>query len=219
MTKLDAIVIETDPKPDTAVIWFHGLGADGNDFVPIVSEMNLSDLKIRFIFPHAPVRPVTLNANMPMRAWFDIENLERLHMIDLKGLLESFQSIETLIQEQKEKGMPASRIILAGFSQGGTMALLTSMLHAEPLAGVLFLSSFLPIKTVLSHAPQAPLHKIPIFMAHGIYDDVIPIALGEETRAGLIAKGYSVEWHQYPMAHSVCQELIGDMGKWFKKYP
>lgn len=215
MKKLDSIIIETTPNPDTAVIWLHGLGADGNDFAPIVPELNVSDLKIRFIFPHAPVRPITMNAHMPMRAWFDIENLDRLNSIDLNGLLDSFQSIEGLIQEQKEKGMAANRIFLAGFSQGGTIALLTGLLHAEPLAGIIFLSSFLPIKTVLKHAPEAPMHKIPIFMAHGIYDNVIPIELAEQTRNELIAQGYKPQWHQYPMPHSVCQELIQEMGKWF----
>jgi phospholipase/carboxylesterase len=215
MKKLEGIIIETAPQPDTAVIWMHGLGADGNDFAPIVPELNVSDLKIRFIFPHAPVRPITMNNNMPMRAWFNIENLDRLNAIDLKGLMESFKSIELLIQEQKDKGIPANRIILAGFSQGGSIALLTSLLHAEALGGVIFLSSFLPIKTVLNYAPSAPLHKIPVFMAHGIYDNVIPIELGEQTRQELMALGYKTEWHQYPMPHSVCIELIQEMGKWF----
>src|SRR5690606_3102419 len=205
--------IETAPRPDAAVLWLHGLGADGHDFDPIVPELRLPrELRLRFVFPHAPVRPVTLNAGMRMRAWYDILQLGG-GPEDEAGIRASQAALERLVAEQARDGIAPGRIVLAGFSQGGAIALQTALRHPSRLAGVLALSTYLPLASTLE-AERAPANaSVPIFMAHGLYDDIIPLARAEQSRERLRALGYPVEWHAYPMPHSVCAEEIGDIAR------
>jgi phospholipase/carboxylesterase len=206
---VDKIEIETGAKPDAAVIWLHGLGADGHDFEPIVPELRLPEsLRVRFVFPHAPVRPVTLNMGMRMRAWYDIFQLGG-GAEDDAGIRASQKAIEGLIAEEKKKGIAPGRIVLAGFSQGGAIALQTALRHAERLAGVLALSTYLPLAATLKGEMNAANRDVPIFMAHGAYDDIIPLARAEQSAGVLKDLGYKVQWHTYPMPHSVCAEEIG----------
>jgi phospholipase/carboxylesterase len=208
---MDTVEIQTGAKPDAAVIWLHGLGADGHDFEPIVPELRLPGaLPLRFVFPHAPVRPVTLNQGMRMRAWYDILRLDG-GAEDDAGIRASQGLVEALIAEEVKKGIEAARIVLAGFSQGGAIALHTALRHPAPLAGVLALSTYLPLnRTVKAEAGEAN-RKTPIFMAHGQYDDIIPLARAEQSRKILAEAGYDVQWKTYPMPHSVCAEEIADI--------
>ncbi len=210
---MEVITIETAPRPDAAVLWLHGLGADGHDFEPIVPELRLPrELRLRFVFPHAPVRPVTLNAGMRMRAWYDILQLGG-GPEDEAGIRASQAALERLVAEQARDGIAPGRIVLAGFSQGGAIALQTALRHPSRLAGVLALSTYLPLASTLE-AERAPANaSVPIFMAHGLYDDIIPLARAEQSRERLRALGYPVEWHAYPMPHSVCAEEIGDIAR------
>jgi phospholipase/carboxylesterase len=203
---MEAIEIQTGSKPAASIIWLHGLGADGHDFEPIVPELKLAK-PLRFVFPHAPVRPVTINQGMRMRAWYDILQLGGGPEDDA-GIRASQRLVEELIAEEKKKGLPAEKIVMAGFSQGGAIALQTALRYPERLAGVLALSTYLPLAGSLKSEGSPANQDIPIFMAHGRYDDIIPLRRGEESRKLLEAAGYRVEWHEYPMPHSVCAEEI-----------
>jgi phospholipase/carboxylesterase len=216
---LESIEIETKPHPTAAVIWMHGLGADGNDFVPIVNELDLSAVKggIRFVFPHAPMRPVTINNGHVMRAWYDISfgDLEgNTRKADENGLRESQLQIGQLISRENNRKIPASRIILAGFSQGGAIALQTGLRYPEQLAGVMALSTYLPLMESFAQEAAAANAKTSVFMAHGTEDPVVPYIMGDRSRARLLESGYPVDWHEYRMPHSVCLEEIKDIGRW-----
>jgi phospholipase/carboxylesterase len=206
---MEAIEIQTGSKPAASIIWLHGLGADGHDFEPIVPELKLAK-PLRFVFPHAPARPVTINQGMRMRAWYDILQFGG-GPEDEAGIRASQRKIEELISEEKEKGLPAAKIVMAGFSQGGAIALQTALRYPERLAGVLALSTYLPQAASLQSERSPANQGIPIFMAHGRYDDIIPLPRAEASRKLLEAAGYPVEWHEYPMPHSVCAEEIADI--------
>jgi phospholipase/carboxylesterase len=211
---MQTVEIQTGPRPDAAVIWLHGLGADGHDFEPIVPELRLPDaLQLRFVFPHAPVRPVTLNQGMRMRAWYDILQLGG-GPEDEAGLRASQKLTEELIRSQ---GLPASRIVLAGFSQGGAIALLTALRYSERLAGVMALSTYLPLAPKLAAERSKANSDVPIFMAHGSYDDLIPMGRAQASRDALNALGYPVEWHDYPMPHSLCAPEIADISAFLSR--
>jgi phospholipase/carboxylesterase len=215
---LDAIQIETAPNPTVAVIWLHGLGADGSDFVPIVRELDLSGCPaIRFIFPHAPTMPVTVNGGYVMPAWYDILGSDLTRREDESGLRKSQSAIEQLIAQEKARGIPTNRIVLAGFSQGCAMTLQTGLRHSEKLAGLLCLSGYLPLSAVFAAERHPANHGTPILMAHGLGDPVIPIQRAESSRDQLQSLGYQVEWHTYPMQHSVCPDEIDDISAWFKR--
>ena len=208
---LETIEIETGAKPGAAVIWLHGLGADGRDFEPIVPELRLPASKpVRFIFPNAPQRPVTNNMGMRMPAWYDILQLGG-GAEDESGIRESQAQIEQLMAREKTRGVPANRIVLAGFSQGGAIALQTSLRQPERLAGVMALSTYLPLGAKLAAERQAINSDLPIFMAHGTFDPMIPMLRAAQSRDALLALGYPVEWREYPMPHSVCPEEIKDI--------
>jgi phospholipase/carboxylesterase len=206
---LPSVEQETGPNPTAAVIWLHGLGADGNDFVPIVGEMRLpASLPIRFVFPHAPVRPVTLNSGFRMRAWYDLSAGDITNRADVEGVRESQAQIEALIAREKARGIEARRIVLAGFSQGGVIALYSGVRHAERLAGIIALSTYVVLPEQLVEEGSPPNRDVPIFMAHGTADPMIRLQWGEAGRQALTAAGYRVEWHTYPMPHSVVWEEI-----------
>jgi len=212
---LECIEIETGKAPRASVIWMHGLGADGNDFVPIVRELELEGApEIRFVFPHAPMRPVSINNGYVMRAWYDVKwgDLEgRTKQADETGIRESQRAIERLIDREIERGIAAGDVVLAGFSQGGAMALQTGLRHRGKLAGVMALSTYLPLHESVGKEAAADNRKIPVFMAHGTQDGVVPYEMGTRSRDLLVQQGYEVEWHEYPMAHSVCPQEIADI--------
>ena len=211
MPKLETIEHETGANPDAAVIWLHGLGADGNDFAPIVAQLHLpTELSIRFIFPHAPVRPITINQGYQMPGWYDITSLNIVDKEDEAGIKASSDAIRALCQKQQDLGIAPERIILAGFSQGGAIALHCGLSHPEPLAGIMALSTYLPQCTQLNEANQ----NIDIFMAHGQTDDVVSINSGALSRQRLEKSGYNVKWHEYAMPHSVCVDEIQDIRNW-----
>ena len=216
--RLETIEIETAPHPTASVIWLHGLGADGNDFAPMVPELGLRDLPgIRFIFPHAPMMPVTINNGYVMRAWYDVTpgDLEgRQRQVDENGVRASQAAIGNLIAHENQRGIAARDIVIAGFSQGGAIALQTGLRHRERLAGVMALSAYLPLADTLPAEAAAQNQDVPIFYAHGTYDPMIPFAMATASRDRLGALGYPVEWHEYPMQHSVCPEEIADISKW-----
>jgi phospholipase/carboxylesterase len=210
---MEAVEIQTGPQPGAAIIWLHGLGADGHDFEPIVPELGLpAALQLRFIFPHAPVRPVTLNQGMRMRAWYDIFQLGG-GPEDEEGIRASQELVENLITSENKKGIPFQRIVLAGFSQGGAIALQTALRCQERLAGILALSTYLPLSAKLESERSKASRDLPIFMAHGMYDEVIPLARAEQSRKMLVELGYGLEWRTYPMAHSVCAEEIAEIAR------
>ncbi|HEU4850640.1 MAG TPA: alpha/beta hydrolase [Telluria sp.] len=215
---LEHIVIDTKPNPEVSVIWLHGLGADGNDFVPVVRELDLQGLPgIRFIFPHAPAMPVTINGGYVMRAWYDILGNDLVRREDEAGLRQSQRMVEAFIAAEKARGIPASRIILAGFSQGCAMTLQVGMRHPETLAGMLCLSGYVTLADkVLAERSPASL-ATPIFLCHGTHDGVIPLPRAIASRDQLLQMGYQVEWHEYPMQHSVCAEEVRDISLWLKK--
>ncbi len=218
MELLQNIEIETAPNPQVAVIWLHGLGADGNDFVPLVNELDLAGLPgIRFVFPHAKTMPVTINGGYVMRAWYDITGAELTRREDEGGLRASQRDVEALIAREKARGIPASRIILAGFSQGCAMTLQTGMRHPEKLAGMLCLSGYLPLANVVINERTQESLATPIFMAHGTHDNVVPVARARESKDVLVSLGYQVEWHEYMMQHSLCLEEVQDISKWIRK--
>jgi len=215
---LETIQIETAPNPTVSVIWMHGLGADGNDFVPIVRELNLTGCPaIRFVFPHAPTMPVTINGGYVMRAWYDILGTDLIRREDETGLRKSQKSIEDLIANEKAHGIPANRIILAGFSQGCAMTLQTGLRYPEKLAGMICLSGYLPLHTLVAEERNPANQATPIFMAHGEIDPVVPFPRAEQSREILKGLGYNIEWHQYTMQHSVCIEEIEEIGNWLRK--
>jgi len=215
---LQNIEIETAPHPSVAVIWLHGLGADGNDFVPMVRELDLKGLPaIRFVFPHAKQIPVTINGGYVMRAWYDISVADLTRREDEGGLRDSQRDVEALIAREKARGIPASRIILAGFSQGCAMTLQTGLRHPEKLAGMLCLSGYLPLGDKAAHERTEESIDTPIFMAHGRQDPVVPFVRAEQSRDTLTGLGYTIEWHDYPMQHSLCFEEVQDISAWMKK--
>ena len=206
------IEIETAPHPTATVIVMHGLGADGNDFVPIANELDLSSVgPVRFVFPNAPVIPVTINGGYQMPAWYDIAVADLVAREDEAGLRRSQAAIEALIANEKARGIAAGRIVVAGFSQGCAMALMTGLRHGERLAGIVGLSGYLPIAATTAAERHASNHDTPVFLAHGRQDPVVPIARAQQSRDALAALGYTIEWHEYAMAHSVCLEEIGDL--------
>lgn len=215
---LETVEIETAPNPSVSVIWLHGLGADGNDFVPIVRELDLTGCPaIRFVFPHATAIPVTINGGYVMRAWYDILGADIAKREDEAGLRKSQIAVEKLIAKEIARGTPANRIILAGFSQGCAMALQTGLRHPQPLAGLLCLSGYVPLSGAAAAERHSANQHTPIFMAHGRADPIIPIQRAEQSRDLLTSLGYAVEWHEYMMQHAVCAEEIDDIGAWFKR--
>jgi len=219
--KLETVEIETGKNPSASVIWMHGLGADGNDFVPIVNELELGGTPaIRFVFPHAPMRPVTINNGYVMRAWYDVSlgDLEgNSRRADERGVRESQAHITALIEREAKRGVAPENVVLAGFSQGGAIALQTGLRHPRKLAGVMALSTYLPLAESLQQEAAPANQATPIFMAHGTYDPVVPLMMGAGSMTLLTGLGYPVEWRQYPMPHSVCPEEIQDIGAWLQK--
>lgn len=212
---LDAIEIEPRGAAEAAVIWLHGLGADGHDFEPIVPELGLgAATRIRFVFPHAPVQPVTINGGESMRAWYDIYN-DRRH--DEAGIRASQARVEALIARERERGVPSRRIVLAGFSQGGAIALQTGLRHAERLAGILALSTYLPLPETVDFEASPANRDVPILMMHGTEDPLILLERASFSRRRLEELGYPVEWHQYRMQHAVCAEQIVEIGGWLRR--
>ncbi|MDO8988333.1 MAG: alpha/beta hydrolase [Sideroxyarcus sp.] len=218
---LPNITLDTGSNPQYSIIWLHGLGADGEDFVPIAEEMNLP-VAVRYIFPHAPMRPVTINGGYVMRAWYDIltgaASAELSASIgrneDAEGIRESQAEIEKLIAQERQRGIAAGNIYLAGFSQGGAVVLYTGLRHKEKLGGILALSTYLPLLKTLSAEADAAAKAVPVFMAHGASDPVIPYAFGRASADELSGQGYELEWHSYNMPHSVCPEEIRDIEQW-----
>ena len=215
---LPTIELETGRPATASVIWLHGLGADGHDFEPIVPELDLPDaLAVRFVFPHAPMQPVTINGGAVMRAWYDVYALEGQRREDAAGVRASQAHVEELIASEKKRGIAASRIVLAGFSQGGAIALHTGLRHAERLAGIMALSTYLPVASAFAAEAAAANRSTPIFMAHGLYDPLIPVERAMMSRRQLEAAGYAVEWHEYPMEHAVCATEIADISAWLQR--
>ena len=215
---LETIELSTTEHPEAAVIWMHGLGADGNDFVPIVGELDLSGCPgIRFIFPHAETMPVTINGGYVMRAWYDILGMDLVRREDEAGLRQSQARIEQLIEREVSRGIPASRIVLAGFSQGCAMTLQTGLRYPQQLAGLLCLSGYLPLADAIIRERHPSNQQTPIFLAHGRGDGVVTIDRAEMSRDLLREQGYAIEWHEYLMQHSVCEEEIIDMGHWLRR--
>jgi phospholipase/carboxylesterase len=214
---LETVEVETGPSPRASVIWLHGLGADGHDFEPLVPALALpAALPVRFVFPHAPMRPVTINGGMVMRAWYDIRPEGGERREDAAGVREAQARVETLIGRERARGIAAGRMVLAGFSQGGAMALHTGLRHAEGLAGVLALSCFLPVADTLAGEASPANRDVPIFMAHGTRDDIIPLARARRARDVLQGLGYGVQWHEYPMPHSVSDTEVADLSRWLR---
>lgn len=212
---LETIDIETGAAPGAAILILHGLGADGNDFAPVAHELQLDAVgPVRFVLPHAPVMPVTINGGYRMRAWYDVLGTEERGVQDEAGLRSSLRLVEELLAREKQRGIAAHRIVLAGFSQGCAMSLLAGVRHAEPLAGIAGLSGYLPLaETTAAERSQANA-RTPLFLAHGRQDDVVLARRGEASRDALRQLGYEVEWHEYPMAHSVCMEEIRHLEDW-----
>jgi phospholipase/carboxylesterase len=206
---LDAIELQTRPDPDATVVVLHGLGADGYDFVPIVKELEtLGVPPARFVFPHAPTMPVTINGGYVMRAWYDILGTDLVRREDEAGLRSSQAAIEALLEREMARGIAPGRIVLAGFSQGGAVTLQVGLRQTEPLAGLVVLSSYLPLAAQAAAERHEASRSVPIFMAHGTQDPVVPLARGTAARDQLQQLGYAVEWHEYPMPHSVCAEEV-----------
>ena len=212
---LDCIEHETGPAPTWSVIWLHGLGADSNDFVPLVPELVRPHWPaLRFVFPNAPVRPVTINNGVRMRAWYDIVDFDLANRADEAGVLESVAQVDALIEREAARGVPASRVILAGFSQGGAVTLAVGLRRRAPLGGLICLSTYLPAIRTADAALAAGAQQQPVFMAHGRQDPVVPMGAGEQSAAWLRQAGFDVAWHVYPMPHSVCAEEIVAIGDW-----
>jgi phospholipase/carboxylesterase len=210
--RLEAVELEPSSTAQAAVVWMHGLGADGHDFESLVPELQLPpSLAVRFVFPHAPVRPVTINGGHRMRAWYDVAGFDRRAAQDERGIRESAEAIGALVKRERERGIAASRILVAGFSQGGAMALFTALRWPERLGAILALSTYLPLADTLRDELHPANAGVPIFMAHGQLDAVLPQSLGEASRDALLVLGCTVDWHSYPMPHSVCLEEIADL--------
>ncbi len=213
---LDTVEHETAPDPQWSVLWLHGLGADGHDFAPIVPELVRATWPpLRFVFPHAPLRAVTINGGMRMRAWYDIRDLDLAQRADLDGVEASITQVEALIAREAARGIPSQRLLLAGFSQGGAVTLAAGLARQVPLAGLIALSTYLPMPAQTARErlqPQAATQ--PVFMAHGTFDPVVPLAAGEQAAQTLRSFGCMVDFHRYPMQHAVCAEEIADLGDW-----
>lgn len=209
---LDTIDIETAANPNAAIIWLHGLGADGHDFEPLVPEIvRRGERAWRFVFPHAPIRPVTLNGGLPMRAWYDLKGLDRRAAEDLAGFWDADARVRELIARESTRGISPSRVVLAGFSQGGAVSLYTAPRYPERLAGVLALSCYLPLPDRLATERVAANQDVPIFMAHGTSDATLSLSFAQQSRDHLLSLGYGVDWHEYPMGHSVCMPEVADI--------
>jgi phospholipase/carboxylesterase len=216
-TLLDCVEHETGPQPTHSVLWLHGLGADGHDFAPIVPELRLpASLAVRFIFPHATIQPVTINGGMAMRSWYDILTPNLVKREDEAGIRTSEQAIQALIARENARGVPTSRIVLAGFSQGCAMTLHTGIRLKEKLAGLMGLSGYLPLIDMAAQERHSANATTPIFLAHGTHDPVVTLERAEASRAKLVDLGYSVQWHTYPMPHSVCAQEINDISSFLQ---
>ncbi|MFD0738801.1 alpha/beta hydrolase [Lysobacter koreensis] len=215
---LDTVELETGPSPAWSVLWLHGLGADGNDFAPIVPELVRPGWPaLRFVFPHAPVRAVTINNGARMRAWYDIRDFDLANRADAAGVEQSVAEVEALIAREHARGIPAERIVLAGFSQGGAVTLAVALRRQEPLAGLVVLSAYLPMAPqAVGDVPRAATAQ-PAFIAHGTQDPVVPFQAGQHSAALFRQLGFEVTWHAYPMAHQVCAEQIRDLGDWLSR--
>ncbi len=215
MSELDSIIIETQPHPDAAIIWLHGLGADGNDFVPIVEQLQLpSHFAVRFIFPHAPVRPITINQGYQMPGWYDISSLSIVEEEDAAGIRESSAILSELCQEQEASGIASSRIIVAGFSQGGAIALHCGCRYPKTLGGIMALSTYLALPETLEEEISDQICEVPVFMAHGRQDDVVGYEYGKQSLELLEANNIEVQWNEYDMGHAVCTEEIQHIRQW-----
>lgn len=216
---LDAIELVHGNDPQYAVIWLHGLGADGSDFVPVVPELGLAASPgVRFVFPNAPEIPVTCNGGYVMPAWYDIISLEpNSRRIDEAGIVASRAAIRRLIERENARGIPCSRIFLAGFSQGGAVAYTTALTHPEALAGIIALSTYLPVEALVEREATPANQALPVFAAHGSHDDVVSPVLGQRAREFVQAQGHTVVWQEYPMPHSVCLEEVADIGQWLRE--
>ena len=209
----ECVEVSTGTDPVGSVIWLHGLGADGHDFEPIVPELHLpTSIPLRFVFPHAPVRPVTINGGMAMRAWYDIVSLDASGRADAEGVHESTAILEDLIAREMERGIAADRIVIAGFSMGGAIAINTALHTRQTLAGMMALSTYLPLPNELAAASGS--RDLKVFMAHGSFDPMLPLQWGQASAAALRDRGFDVEWHEYPMAHAVCPDEIRDIRQW-----
>jgi phospholipase/carboxylesterase len=212
---LSAIELETGPNPTASIIILHGLGADGNDFAPICKELELAAVgDVRCVLPHAPTRPVTINGGHVMRAWYDVLGADLVRREDEAGLRASLREVQALIRQERERGVAANRIVLAGFSQGGAMTLLAGLRHDERLAGLVALSGYLPLAATTAAERHTANADVPIFQAHGRFDAIIAVQRAIESRDALVALGHPVEWHEYAMEHSVCMEEIADLNRW-----
>ncbi len=217
-TLLECVELQTHSSPSATVIWLHGLGADGYDFVPVVRELQaLGAPALRYVFPHAATMPVTINGGAVMRAWYDIINADLLRREDETGIRASQRQIEALIAREVERGVASSRIVLAGFSQGGAIALQTGLRQEQPLAAIIALSCYLPLADSFARERAVASAGVPIFMAHGTTDQVVPLARGAASRDALTASGHAIEWHQYSMPHSVNEEEIRDIAAFLKR--
>ncbi|NQV87637.1 MAG: carboxylesterase [Woeseiaceae bacterium] len=212
----DTVEVITGENPEGSVIWLHGLGADGHDFEPIVPELKLtSGLTLRFVFPHAPVQAVTINGGMAMRSWYDIVSFDAEGRADRAGVLKSSALLDGLIAREIERGIPARKIVIAGFSQGGAVAIYTALQTDQNIAGLMALSTYMALPEDAATAVSRK--DLPIFMAHGKFDPVLRMEWGRASADGLIEAGYSVDWHEYPMAHAVCPQEIADISRWLSK--
>lgn len=212
---LESIEIETAPGPRASIIWLHGLGADGNDFAPLADEIALP-AAVRYIFPHAPMMPVSINDGYVMRAWYDISDAA-IRREDEDGVRASQQSVEVLLAREKSRGVTAGRIVLAGFSQGGAIALQTGLRHGERLAGIMALSTYVPLADQLAKEANPANRGLPIFMAHGTADPMIAFARAQASRDLLLEQAYALEWHEYRMQHAVCPQEIAAIGEWLRR--
>jgi phospholipase/carboxylesterase len=218
MKLLDGVEIETGPQPHASVIWMHGLGADGHDFEAVVPELvRPHERALRFVLPHAPIRPVTINGGMAMRAWYDIASFQRHIAQDEKGIRASTEAISALVKRENERGVPAERIVLAGFSQGGSMAVFAGTRYPERLAGIIGLSCYMLLDATFASERTAQNQSTPIFLAHGTRDPVVDVSLGEETRVMLQETGYAVTWQRYPIPHSVSPEELSHIAAWLRR--
>ena len=215
---LDAVEINPPGTPRACIIWLHGLGADGHDFEPLIPQLGLVDtLGVRVVLPHAPHRAVTINGGMEMPAWYDIKATDFRRGEDSEGIHESEQQLRSLIQREVDSGIPAASIVLAGFSQGGAIVLHTGLRYPQPLAGILALSTYVPLADSLATEAAAANSKVPIMMAHGMQDPVVPVMLALQSRDQLEQLGYFVNWHSYPMQHALCPEELGDVRDWLRQ--
>jgi phospholipase/carboxylesterase len=215
---LDYVEINPRTEPEAVIIWLHGLGADGHDFEPIVPELGMEEsVPIRFIFPHAPIRPVTINGGMRMRAWFDIADIRLNRDVDFSGFFDSVRAVENLVEAELARGIDSVSLILAGFSQGGAVALHVGLRYPKRLAGIIGLSTYLPTLESTAEESAAENRNTPIFLAHGSADPIVPIRLGLRVKSVLLGLNYPLQWRQYDMEHSVCTEEIRHISQWLKE--